>query len=338
MIINKVNIFLYNINFLRAFRRYTHSDKTLHPLESRKLLQVSGCESSTFLQGLITNDMKHFEEGAKSIYAMFLNNKGRVLYETLIHKHADIDTFLIECDKNIMSMLQKHLKMFKLRRNINIDDINNELKIWALTAPLDSIVNMKETNYEELSIYKDPRLINLGYRIIAPSSLEGLQVAKKFGQNTLVQNNDAEYKYLRYQFGVSEGVGDVPPGSSFPLEANCDYLHGVSFHKGCYIGQEVTARVHHTGVVRKRLMPLKFNENLTDTIDADSVISLSKNLKSNVGKLKGLIRDYGLGLVRIKECLEAESLTVGNHTAKVIKPSWWPVEAPKEKIKVSKTD
>lgn len=330
MLINLVHKVVNKRNLLNFLARHVHNESaqtggTLHPLNSRKILKVSGDDVAGFLQGLITNDMRHFDESAKSIYSMFLNNKGRLLYETLVHKDQN-ESYLIECDSNVLSSIQRHLKIFKLRRKIAIDCVD-DLKVWALTSVTDITVSA-----EKISLYKDPRLSDLGFRILAPTSISGNELGAIISDKTLVKDNEDDYKYLRYNLGVSEGVTDVPPGSCFPLEANCDYLHGVSFHKGCYVGQELTARVHHTGVVRKRLMPLKFNENINEHIDNDAVIFATNNPKANLGKLRGFIKDCGLGLVRIKESIEAESLTIGKYTATVVKPQWWPIEAPKEKL------
>ncbi|XP_013170914.1 PREDICTED: putative transferase CAF17 homolog, mitochondrial isoform X1 [Papilio xuthus] len=314
---------------LSQFLRYTHqehqiSKSVLYPLSNRKLLNVKGSDASVFLQGLITNDMRHFEEGAKSMYAMFLNNKGRVMYDTLVYKWKD-DSYLLECDSSVINAIQKHLKMFKLRRQLEIKDVNDEIKLWALISP-----NVPDIIDDSIQIYKDPRLIELGSRIISSVSVNETKIIDTIERDITIENDNNGYKYLRYKLGVSEGADDLPPGTSFPLEANCDYLHGVSFHKGCYIGQELTARVHHTGVVRKRLMPLKFTADVKDSIQKDCPITVANNTKTSVGKLKGTTQNYGLGLLRIKEAMDAKILKVGDYEAEVIKPSWWPIEAPRE--------
>ncbi|XP_026760581.2 putative transferase CAF17 homolog, mitochondrial [Galleria mellonella] len=335
----KVNNLFFKTQFKKRFFRHVHSEqklRVLYPLESKKILKINGKDAPVFLQGLITNDMRHFEEGAKSMYAMFLNNKGRVLYDTLIHKWND-DAFMIECDKIVLSMLQRHLRIYKLKRLVNIEDVSDQFRLWAFISSNEK-VDTKIDYKDEIDIYKDPRLSNLGYRVLSSISIKEPQIADIFGNDVTVDKNEIGYKYLRHRLGVSEGAEDLPPGTCFPLEVNCDYLHGVSFHKGCYIGQELTARVHHTGVVRKRIMPLKFHEKISENLEKDTVISVSGQTKSNIGKLKSYSQDYGLGLVRIKEALDAKALSVGKHTAEVIKPIWWPIEAPKEKVMVTKME
>ncbi|XP_028040771.1 putative transferase CAF17 homolog, mitochondrial [Bombyx mandarina] len=333
--LHQVKKFLFTKSLQKQFSRYSHVENPiLYPLESRKLLNIAGKDAGVYLQGLITNDMRHFEEGASSIYAMFLNTKGRVLYDVLIHKWNTDDSFLLECDKNVISHIQKHLKMYKLKRLVEITDLSNEYKIHALVPNLNIGV---VTPTHNVNIYKDPRLPELGMRIISPMSITHSELIKIPTKDIQIKNSEEGYKCLRYKLGVSEGSEDLPPGVTFPLEVNCDYLHGVSFHKGCYIGQELTARVHHTGVVRKRIMPIKFTQAV-DSLDKDSTINASENPKSTIGKLKGYIQNYGLGLIRVKEALEAKSLVIGSYTAEVLKPTWWPMEAPKDKATVVKAE
>ena len=117
------------------------------------------------------------------------------------------------------------------------------------------------------------------------------------------------------------------PTKCLPLEANADYLHGVSFHKGCYIGQELTARTFHTGVIRKRYMPLLFDDSGEVDITADIVNEKGKN----VGKVRGIDGSHGIGLLRISECLSAETLKIGTVSVKTHRPEWWPIEAPKSR-------
>lgn len=341
MILQQVNKSLWRKNLARQLFRFKHDEQTkvLYPLDNRRLIKVSGHDAADYLQGLITNDINHFQDGAQSIYAMFLNNKGRVLYDTLIHKWGDNNVFMIECDTSVLSLLQKHLKTYKLKRRVEIGDISPLFKIWALIAPPNAEIETGVDILRNVNIYKDPRLPELGYRLLTTTNVDQFDIRDAIGRDTVLENSGNGYKYLRHKLGVCEGAEDLFPGSSLPLEANCDYLHGVSFHKGCYIGQELTARVHHTGVVRKRVMPLKFKEtNFVEDLEKETPILASSEVKANVGKLKSYAYDYGLGLVRIKEALEAKTLNVGPHAVEVQKPSWWPVEAPKEKLTLVKPE
>ncbi|CAN7977174.1 unnamed protein product, partial [Ixodes persulcatus] len=128
---------------------------------------------------------------------------------------------------------------------------------------------------------------------------------------------------LRYQLGVIEGLGELPTANCFPLEYNADYMSGVSFHKGCYIGQELTARTHHTGVVRKRIMPVV----LLDRADGGGVVSDTVVKDGNdkaVGKFRVHRGQVGLALLRVDEALSAAELFVGSVRLSTVKPGWWP--------------
>jgi folate-binding protein YgfZ len=314
------------------------------------------------MQGLITNDMRHLQEGAQSMYTMFLNNKGRVMYDAIIYRSKEEDAFLIECDKLALSHLQKHLKMFRVRRKIAVENMEDKLKVWVIFKPelaeIDesntdisktknvlqgqiispakestsngNIVNELKKKRDDILVCRDPRLSILGVRILAPA---GEDISLQSGQcESVEQGMKLSYRAFRYRLGIGEGVSDLPPEKCFPLEANGDYLHGISFHKGCYIGQELTARTHHTGVVRKRLMPIIFESVPQTEFDINTPIQVP-NASSNVslGKLRGIEGDVGLALLRIAECLDVPRLKIQDVAAKTMKPCWWPQEAPKER-------
>ncbi|KAK9300585.1 hypothetical protein QLX08_006742 [Tetragonisca angustula] len=332
------------------------SPRILEQLKNKSLLRIRGNEASVFLQGLITNDMKHFEEGAANIYALFLNIKGRVMYDVIIYKSQENNVYYVECDSQAAEPLQKHLKIYRIRRKIDIDHLGDKINVWAFFDPTQCMNNKPNDNnkqkleglifpcgtlnnkvskiVENIMIYEDPRLSDLGIRILAASTIERQEIIKHLNLDVVDSTNNLNYKAFRYKLGVPEGIEDLPPGKALPLEVNCDYLHGVSFHKGCYIGQELTARTYHTGVVRKRLMPLLFNEipNKSLLYD-DKIVNESGNA---VGKFRGIESQYGLGLMRIIESLNAQSLTISNIRLKVLKPMWWPQES--QKVSVNKKE
>jgi len=168
----------------------------------------------------------------------------------------------------------------------------------------------------------DPRAQGLGKRAWIPSFSDVANC-----------DNEATYHDIRYSIGVAEGPEEIPSGKCFPLEYNADYMHGVSFHKGCYIGQELTARVHHTGVVRKRIMPLELHQELSPEPELDSNILTVEGGK-RVGKLRGLRGQLALGLIRVEEVgRERCQVLVGQTKADVWAPNWWPVESPKKSQK-----
>lgn len=337
--VNRLFAQTHIVHRLLQFSRAEQYSTALVQLRNKKLLKVSGKDASDFLQGLVTNDMGHFEDGARCMYAMFLNNKGRVLYDSLIYKWDD-DSFLLECERSVYTLLLRHLSLYKLKRNVLFDDASAGYDVWTLISPVNN--PLPEITFDaksHINLFTDPRLKELGCRLITLNSLSGANLVELFGKEVLLKDEDV-YRYARYKLGVGEGPEELPPGACFPLEVNCDYLHGVSFHKGCYIGQELTARIHHTGVVRKRIMPLRFIEviDVLENVDKDEAILPTKSSSPKIGVLRGYVHDCGIGLLRIKDAIEAHTVKMNNYTAEVIKPSWWPVEAPKEKINITKAE
>lgn len=326
----------------------------LEKLKGRSLIRVSGPQSREFLQSLITNDINHLPSSAAdenppdgpdetpapkhslSLYTMFLNKAGRVLYDAIVYKPlANEETYLVECDRQIDTELQTHLKIFRVRKKIDIDIISNERSVWVAFQPkllkdnLSSGCLNRQLFGDDVLVSTDPRLAQLGSRIIAPqeSAISDLISDVRF-----VDAPEDEHQFHRYRLGIGEGVTELPVTKCFPLESNCDYLHGVSFHKGCYLGQEFTARTHHTGVVRKRLLPVEFSHGRLTSKSSRHVETTHGTV---LGKVRGFQLNLGLALLKFETALLEESdLLFGGAddegvTGRAIRPYWWPQEAPK---------
>lgn len=264
--------------------------------------------------------MDHFSSGSSCIYALFLNKAGRILYDSIIYKTPTPDeakdAFLIECDSSIANNLAKHLKLYRVRRKIDIS-VSDEHDLWCLQGSPDLL---KESS--SIKVFADPRVKDVGLRIITP---KGFNVKGSIGA---VQDGTLDdYTTHRYKLGIGEGTVDLPPEKCFPLESNCDFMHGVSFHKGCYIGQELTARTHHTGVTRKRLMPLIFDNPIR--FKSDEPVDIKNEENQPVGKVRNVIGQHGLGLLRLEQAMAASQLHLNENKCRTEKPSWWPIEAEK---------
>jgi len=228
--------------------------KTLEHLSDRSVLRVTGNEASTFLQGLITNDMKHLDEGAPNIYTLFLNIRGRVMCDAIVYKSKENNLYYVECDSQIVDSLQRHLKMYRVRRKIDIEHVGDKINVWSMFGSIKHLNNGAIANKMEKSkmegmifpcgtlnsktskfvdnvmIYEDPRLPDLGLRILAESQIVRNEIIKHLDVDISSLESLGDYKAFRYKLGVGEGMRDLPPGKALPLEINCDYLHGISFH------------------------------------------------------------------------------------------------------------
>ncbi|XP_076060013.1 iron-sulfur cluster assembly factor IBA57, mitochondrial [Oratosquilla oratoria] len=326
----------------RIFCRGT-SVRCLHAeaLVKRSIVSVEGKQTFPFLQGLITNDVNHLTEKSSCLYAMVLNTQGRVLYDIIVYMQSE-EHLLLECDINMTEALIKHLKMFRVRRKVDIKPLH-EVKPWVVFESNINIENIKQEDMESIYmstkavekptldvceqegvlVTRDPRMQYLGHRVLLSHNINIDAVIPE------VEKTQSEYEMLRMRLGVSEGAEELVYGKCLPLEANCDFLHGISFHKGCYIGQELTARTFHTGVVRKRYMPLVLKEPIPD-LDLDSNV-VNENGKS-VGKIRGHFGKFGIGSMRIEQCIAAQELKVNDVPVETFKPLWWPIEAHKKKL------
>ena len=196
----------------------THYVIRMAHLTDRAVIALSGPESHSFLQGLVTNDVNAVAPG-KSVYAALLTPQGKILFDFFVHDADGV--LLIDCRKGAREALMERLTMYKLRAKLDI-------------TPRDDLVVVTEGP-------ADPRLPALGLRTIKP-----LEPAEP---------GDPAYHARRPDLGVPEGE-DFGSDRMFALDAGLDELHAVSFDKGCYVGQELTARMKHRGKDRKRLLPV----------------------------------------------------------------------------------
>ncbi|KAA0201796.1 hypothetical protein HAZT_HAZT003522 [Hyalella azteca] len=295
--------------------------------------------------------MNHLKEGALSMYAMVLNAQGRVLHDVIIYNNQEevspldaVENYIIEIELKHIDRLERHLKMYRLRKKIDISVVENK-KCWVLYDPEIDFGSMRQvdleclylnpkvdskhaleltTNPDNSIIVRDPRMPYLGHKLLLPVGYEPHECVQE-----LTNGTEDSFTSFRYKLGVAEGSQELPLGDVMPLEANVDFLHGISFHKGCYIGQELTARVFHTGVVRKRYLPLVFSSAPTDLIPAETSIVNSKG--KTVGRMRAHCGLYGVALLRVAECLaDASNLLVAGLPVSTFRPAWWPIEAPKQ--------
>ncbi|MBS0241988.1 MAG: folate-binding protein YgfZ [Proteobacteria bacterium] len=204
-------------------------------LEDRGAISVTGPDAKSFLDNLITNDMDLLAS-KPAIHAALLTPQGKILFEFFVVPHAD--GYLLETARKTAPDLVKRLTLYRLRAKVTLNDLSASRTViatWGGPAPTEPLATS----------YADPRHGGLGVRLIVPPEIASKYAAEDEGP--------AAYATHRISLGVPEAGLDYALGDTFPHEADFDLFAGVSFTKGCFVGQEVVARMQHKTVVRKRV-------------------------------------------------------------------------------------
>jgi folate-binding protein YgfZ len=222
------------------------------------------------------------------------------VYPELLSKNEHWGCY-IEVDSSEVEALRKHLKRHKLRSKVNVEVVpEEELGIWAAWG-VDSNRVKRQAVVATLS---DPRGSESAlFRILAKPQNDALV-------DGVEKQDPQQYHLQRYKHGIAEGPLEIPRESALPMEVNIDLAHGIDFKKGCYVGQELTIRTKHTGVVRKRILPIQLDfsgvpksdaQNLevgTDIKQLDETGAIKKGRAT--GKFVAAIGDVGLALCRLE--------------------------------------
>jgi len=251
-------------------------------LADRGVIRVAGEEATSFLQGLVTNDVERLNEG-EARYAALLTPQGKILFDFLIVRARLIDgpAFLIDCAAAQAADLAKRLNFYRLRSKVAIADMSADLGVVAaLDAPLEGGV-----------AFSDPRDQRLGFRAIFARAR-----AASFGEAGL-----QAYEARRVALGAPKAGVDFAFGDVFPHDIDMDWLHGLDFEKGCYVGQEVVSRMRHRGDIRKRAVRVR----LEGAAPPPGASILDGEL--SVGMLGAASGERALALIRIDRANEAKA-------------------------------
>ncbi|MCP4923342.1 MAG: folate-binding protein YgfZ [bacterium] len=275
---------------------------SLVSLSSRSFLSLQGEDPLPFLQGLVTQDVLPLQPG-QALYTLLLNPQGR--YESdffVLHKNSEI---ILDIPRTHLKFLKKKLTFYKMRRPLEVLDVSDQWQVLALFGE-DAMPSLpKESFY-----YDDPRLPKAGKRILWPSKDA---LPKQLSDPDFYENH-------RLNLGLLESEKDLIPGKTIPLEANMEFLKAISWSKGCYLGQELTTRTYHQGLVRKRLLPVHLQGPLP--APQDPIFCEDKK----VGTFSSGHQDKGIALLRLEHTLKAikerKSLRSGDTLITPNIPSW----------------
>ena len=285
-------------------------------LEDRGILYINGSDAKDFLQNIITNDINKVNE-TNSCFASLFSPQGKFLFAFIITKHKS--GYFLDCENSQADGLLKQLNIYKLRSKVEIMNLSNEFVIAIFER--EKFLNLEGAKdvpgntikYREDSILLDPRNKNLGARLII--NLEKLYLSLK--KLELKDSPADEYYELSHNLGIPQKDMNDLQNKLFGIECNFEELNGIDFKKGCYIGQENTARIKLKNKLSKRLLPIDLIEG---ELNKDDVI-YNKNYE--IGKVL-LHNKYPFALIKYLDdnFNQKNALQTKNAKFKIRIPSW----------------
>tara|TARA_B100001939_G_scaffold233223_1_gene200968 strand:+ start:802 stop:1689 length:888 start_codon:yes stop_codon:yes gene_type:complete len=243
-------------------------NNSVYILQDRAILYISGVEAQDFLQNLISNDINKVTD-TSSCFASLLTPQGKFLFDFIIAKHKQ--GYFIDCEKSQSEEIFKQLNLYKIRSKVEILNLSNEFVVASFGYDKYlSIEGAKDVlgftfKYREDPIILDPRNKNLGARLII--NLEKLYLSlKKLG---LKDDKIENYYRQSHKLGIVPKNLNKLKNKLFGIECNFEELNGIDFKKGCYVGQENTARIKLKNKLSKRLLPV---EIIDGNLSEDEII------------------------------------------------------------------
>ncbi|MHA7871839.1 MAG: CAF17-like 4Fe-4S cluster assembly/insertion protein YgfZ [Hyphococcus sp.] len=247
-------------------------------LPDRTVIRISGADRRDFLQGLVTQDMEALTPET-ALFAALLTPQGKILFDFFLIEQEDC--ILADCATESAAALAKRLTLYKLRAKVGVD-VDDTVSVFA---------GVEAPPPENVVSFPDPRLAALGWRAIVPmnADMDGKAEAKT-----------GAYEARRIALGVPEYGKDFGSDEVFLLDVNYDALNGVSYKKGCFVGQEVTSRMKRKGDVRKRTLIAAFDS----APGAKSAAVIAGD--STLGQMMSGAESAGLALIRLDRWRKAE--------------------------------
>ena len=285
-------------------------------LNNRSILYINGLDAKDFLQNLISNDINKVTDNS-SCFASLLTPQGKFLYEFIVIKHKS--GYFIDCEKDQSEEILRQLNVYKIRSKVEILNLSNEFVVASigyekyLTIDGSKDILGFTFKYREDPIILDPRNKNLGARLII--NLEKLYLSlKKLG----LKDDKVENYYARsHKLGVVPKNLNQLKNKLFGIECNYEELNGIDFKKGCYVGQENTARIKLKNKLSKRLLPI---EVIKGDLFKDEIIY---NNDVEIGKIL-IFDEYPFGLIKYlnKNFDKNHIFKSKNGSFKILIPQW----------------
>jgi folate-binding protein YgfZ len=286
-------------------------------LPERGILAVSGPDRRSFLQGLVSNDVKKLAAGL-AVYAALLTPQGKYLHDFILVEKGE--AIWLDAEAARLVDLKRRLSMYRLRTKVEIAE-RPELGVAAVfgdgTFPALGLPDEPGAvrPWGEGIALVDPRLPNLGARIIGDRGRPA-----RLSESGITEADFAAYDRHRLALGVPDGSRDPVPEKSILLESGFDELNGVDWQKGCYVGQELTARTKYRGLIKKRLFPVRIDG---PSPKPGTIIMLDGK---DFGELRSACDGIGLALLRFEAVNADRPLSAGTAMLRPLRPDWMRME------------
>ena len=273
------------------------------------VIRLTGPDTATFLQGLVSNDVNR-ADGSGAAYSALLTPQGKYLFDFFLIR--DGEALYLQTRKDDIADLTKRLNMFKLRSKVELADVSADFSVFVFfgdgtAAALDLGDGQRKTAAGSI-LYTDPRLAEAG----AWGLIAGGEDISALGGDAVSAD---DYQHHRILLGLPEAPGDLIKDKSILLESGFDELAGVDWKKGCYMGQELTARTKYRGLIKKRLVPVALDGAAAPGTD---VMSGGKV----VGDLRSVAGNTGIAMLRLDAIRAGAPLHAGDATATPAVPDW----------------
>jgi folate-binding protein YgfZ len=288
---------------------------SLSILENRGLIRISGEDAHDFLQGIISNDV-HKLSPERAIHAAFLTAQGKYLHDFFAFEMAG-DIWL-DCEAERAADLCRRLSMYRLRAQVKVEAVPDTYFIAALfgegahsAAGLSAEAGHAKA-FEQGIAFVDPRLAEAGVRLVLPAT--GFEAAvSEIGATSA---DFADFDGMRIRLGLPDGSRDMVIEKTILLEAGLDELHGVDWDKGCFLGQELTARTKYRGLIKRRLVPV--------TIDGPAPQSGTPIMagEKQAGEIRSIRGNMAIALLRIEYLKSEIGLTTESARVHPQIPDW----------------
>ena len=290
--------------------------KNVYILDDRAILYVNGEDAKEFLQNLISNNINKVSD-TNSCFTSLLSPQGKFLFEFIIIKHKS--GYIIDCEKPQVDELFKQLSVYKLRSKVEILNLSNEFVVAAFShekfLAFDEAQDIPgfTLKYREDPIFLDPRNKQLGARLII--NLEKLYLSLK--KLDLQDSNLKDYYSHCHKLGIVPKNLNKLQNKLFGIECNYEELNGIDFKKGCYVGQENTARIKLKNKLSKRLLPINLVKG--ELMEGESIYQNEKE----IGKVL-IEKDYPFALIKFRDINFSENAVFNTKEAsiQIDKPDW----------------